>query len=403
MKVWIDSGGSKGAKRLFGITLIERHLMVLARLGGIDEVILSAEAALTAAVPAGLKVAYQIAALPLGARLAAAAVTGPLVAIDGATVIDPRLLDVLVAGGGITAAFGGEDRERTAILRLDPAVAGRIDRGATSVLQVAEQLTEAGVVAELPADAVPSFIVKLRRSVDHWLFAMPDKRTRNRRGLWLFWSNYKGSTDLLTRYVFPPLVWPLVRWSTRAHIHPNWITLVSILLAIAVVPLFWYGEFLAGFILAYIMCILDSVDGKVARLTMTDSKLGDLMDHGLDVIHPPFWYFAWAWGLGGRHLHDPLILAALVLIGFYVADRLVLKVAKQRFGRGLHAVTQLDTVLRSIIARRNTNMALLTIALLFGQGVIGFYVIAAWQGLTVLWHLVRTLTVSAPDGRQSIA
>lgn len=403
MKAWIDSAGPAGAERLFGMTLVERHLAQLARLEGIDEVIVSTPAPLTLRVPAGLKVEQRIADQPLGRRLAAAAGDGPLLALDGATVIDPRLLQAMAAAPGATAAFGGTGAERAVVLRLEPGIADAIDPAAGSVLQAAEALGAAGTVGELPPDAVPSFIVKLRRSVDHWLFAVPDRKAADRRGLWLFWSNYKGSTDLLTRYVFPPVVWPLVRWSARLHLHPNWITLVSILLAIGVIPLFWTGQFLAGFILAYIMCILDSVDGKVARLTLTDSKLGDWMDHGLDVIHPPFWYLAWAWGLGGRHLGDPLIVAALVLIGFYVADRLVLQLAKQRFGRGLHAVTTLDAVLRSVIARRNTNMAILTIALVLGQGVIGFYMITAWQALTVFWHVLRTLTVRLPAAPEKTA
>ena len=97
------------------------------------------------------------------------------------------------------------------------------------------------------------------------------------------------------------------------------------------------GRWLAGFCCAYAMSVLDSVDGKVARLTFTDSKIGNVLDHGLDQVHPPFWYFAWAWGLGARTLADPLYAAAVWLIVFYVADRLVLAVAKRRIGFALHA------------------------------------------------------------------
>ena len=75
---------------------------------------------------------------------------------------------------------------------------------------------------------------------------------------------------------------------------------LSIVLAFAAVPLWWNGEWLAGFLCAYAMSVLDSVDGKLARLTLTSSSIGNVLDHGLDIVHPPFWYWAWAWGLGAR-------------------------------------------------------------------------------------------------------
>ena len=64
----------------------------------------------------------------------------------------------------------------------------------------------------------------------------------------------------------------------RLGVHPNWVTGVSILLTLAVIPLCATGHFLAGFLCAYGMSVLDSVDGKLARLTFTDSKLGNILD-----------------------------------------------------------------------------------------------------------------------------
>ena len=42
--------------------------------------------------------------------------------------------------------------------------------------------------------------------------------------------------------------------------------------------------------------VLDTVDGKLARCTITSSKIGEAIDHGIDLVHPPFWW--WAWGVG---------------------------------------------------------------------------------------------------------
>jgi phosphatidylglycerophosphate synthase len=40
------------------------------------------------------------------------------------------------------------------------------------------------------------------------------------------------------------------------------------------------------------MSVLDSVDGKLARLTFESTPQGDVLDHGMDIVHPPFWYWA---------------------------------------------------------------------------------------------------------------
>jgi phosphatidylglycerophosphate synthase len=139
------------------------------------------------------------------------------------------------------------------------------------------------------------------------------------------------------------------------------------------------------------MAVLDSVDGKIARVTLTDSAIGNILDHGVDQVHPPFWYFAWAWGLGARSMQDPLYMAAVWLIVFYLGDRIVLGIAKHRLGFALHAATRLDSQVRSFIARRNITMTIMALALLVGAGPAGFYVVAAWQGLTFAWHSMRTL------------
>jgi phosphatidylglycerophosphate synthase len=268
-----------------------------------------------------------------------------------------------------------------------------IPASADRLVDVADALMAAGRIAPLDEREFPAFIDKLRRTLPYWIYAVNDAATRRRLERQMFWDNYKGSTDLLTRYVYPPLVWPLVRVCTRWGIHPNAVTVLSIFLAFAAVPFFARGDFLAGFFCAYAMSVLDSVDGKVARLTLTDSKIGNVLDHGLDIVHPPFWYLAFAWGLGAQDSNDPLYLAAVWLVVFYVADRIVLGIARRRLGFGLHAATRIDGLVRSFIARRNITMTIMAFSVLFGIGPAGLYVIAAWQGMTLAWHSVRTIWV----------
>jgi phosphatidylglycerophosphate synthase len=83
--------------------------------------------------------------------------------------------------------------------------------------------------------------------------------------------------------------------------------------------LFARGEFAWGLDAGWIMTFLDTVDGKLARVTVTSTKLGNVFDHGIDLIHPS----AVVPGLGdGTALSPPAIAGvplslvyAVILIG----------------------------------------------------------------------------------------
>lgn len=379
MAFWIDTAPAAGAQALFGLPPVTRLTRSIAKLSP----------------PAGPAILSDGTGGALGARVKQAllAASGPLIIVDGATVVDSRLLAFLGKADTPVVAFHGQGAERAAIARLTTEQAALIDDDATSLLAVCDALATRGV-AVLPPDAMPSFIGNLRRSLDYWLFAVPDAQSRRRRERWMFESNYKGSTDVLTKWVYPPLVWRLTRLCAHWHIHPNWITIVSILCTFAAVPFFAQGQFLIGFILAFIMSVLDSVDGKVARVTLTDSPLGNILDHGTDIVHPPLWYGAWALGLGAAwSMSDPLFQMAVWLVIIYTLDRIVLGIAKARFKRTLHAMSPLDEKVRSVIARRNINMVIFGVALLIGQGEAGLLVVTLWQGLTLAWHIYRTIVL----------
>ena len=389
MNLWIDTSAVAQAETLFGVPPVERLRRSAGSAAASSRVVLSGPAASTQAWP-GAQI--EATSSPLGSRLRLALAKGPLVALDGANVVDPRLIAFLLSSTARDCvASRGDGANRAVALRLHPDSAASIPPDAHTLCEVADALVAAKCIAPLDEAEFPAYMNKLRRSLPYWLYAVRTAEDRQRLERQMFWDNYKGSTDLLTRYVYPPLVWPMVRLCVRLHVHPNTVTVLSIVLAILAVPLFAAGDFFIGFLCAYGMSVLDSVDGKLARLTLTDSAIGNVLDHGLDLVHPPFWYFAFASGLGAHAPGDPLYQAALWLIAFYVLDRLALGVAKHRLGFSLHAATPLDGLVRSLIARRNITMTIMAFSLLLGMGAAGLYIITAWQGLTFAWHGSRTL------------
>lgn len=384
MRIWIDAEPVSRAPRLFGFTTLERLLRAVSRVSGaVTEIVVSG----MPDAPADPRYRNLGDSGPLAARLSAylAAGADPVLALDGAAVIDHRLPPLLIRNT-TPACFIGDG---SAILRLTPETPPPAE--AATLLQAAEAMLASGAIREVGAEELPDFVVNLRRNVPFTLEIMRSGAERDALEKRMFHLNYKGSTDFMTKWVYPPIVWQLVRLCIRWKITPNMVTLLGIFLAVIAVPLFASQHWIAGLAAAYAMTVLDSVDGKLARLTLTNSPIGNILDHGLDLVHPPFWYAGWAMGLvaGGA---SPVLYTALIwLIVFYCADRLSLKVAKKRFKRGLHAVTPLDGMVRTWIARRNVNLVIFTIGLALGIGPAAFLFITLWQGLTWAWHTGRTI------------
>ena len=389
--VWIDAAHGAG-ERVFGLTLLERHLKGLKhRKVQPGEVVIDLGASglpepeeATRRWPFPVRVTRS--AGTIAQRLGRSAVGRHVLALDTRTLIDARLYDFVTAQPRDLAV---EDGEAAIAWVADPAALAADAQDLRSAI--------ASALPRLTQAEFPGFIRNLRRTLPFYLFTVTNAAERAKVERFLFWSNYKGSTDFFTKYVYPPLVWVMVRPLARAHVHPNWVTIISIVLTFAAVPLFGAGHFLAGFLCAYGMSVLDSVDGKLARLTFTDSKLGNVLDHGLDLVHPPFWYCAWAYGLSHGDVWSPVFLASLVMLALYVIDRLILKIYPTRFGRGLHTHAPMDGFVRTFISRRNINLPLFTVGYVAGFGVETIYLIVVWQALTCLYHGARTAWILAYD------
>jgi phosphatidylglycerophosphate synthase len=204
----------------------------------------------------------------------------------------------------------------------------------------------------------------------------------------LFNGSYKGVTDLVTKYVWPAPALMATRWCARHKVSPNVVTWISLGCVVLATVLFWHGWFVAGLIAAWGMCFLDTVDGKLARCTLTSTKLGDVFDHGIDLLHPPFWYYAWFAGLGAA-VATPLSWALWVVILGYVAGRLQEGLFIWRFGIEIHTWRPVDSRFRLITARRNPNLLILTVAALTRAPDTGLELVAWWTILSFVFHSVR--------------
>jgi len=404
-RVFVDATRPQSGLVVFGMTPVERHLRGLVQQGvEVEEIRIalpasSAEAAAAAAralVPEGFAQTLPIRwchdgrapRAELESALADASGT-LLLAVDGDAIVDARLLAHLAKRGAAIAASdpAPECGAPTAVLALTAPLGAEVK--GERLVEIAASAVEQGALARFDAADLDGYLTRLRRTLPPYLFCLRDAADRDSAERFLFWSNYKGSTDFFTRYVYPPFVWRALRPLTRWRVHPNVITCFNIVITLAAVPLWANGWWVSGFVCAWGMSVLDSVDGKLARLQFKSSELGHNLDHGLDLVHPPLWYFAWAWALSGGDTASWLFQSSIWMAAFYFGDRIVTRVFTRRTGRSIHAFTKLDVRMRTVISRRNINLPLFTVGLPLGLGKQTFALIVAWQVATFAFHVVR--------------
>jgi phosphatidylglycerophosphate synthase len=209
----------------------------------------------------------------------------------------------------------------------------------------------------------------------------------------LFSNSYKGVTDLVTKWF-----WPVpARWATRLCValglRPNHVTSISVLLVCAAGLLFISGLYGWGLLAAWIMTFLDTVDGKLARVTVTSTRFGHFFDHIMDLVHPPLWYLLWGRGLESFHPGVPsltLELAMWVIFVGYIVGRLVEGAFEYCLGRySIFCWRPFDSYFRLVTARRNPNLILLTISLGLGRPDLGLVAVTVWTAFSTLLLLIR--------------
>ena len=211
-------------------------------------------------------------------------------------------------------------------------------------------------------------------------------------------ASYKGVTDALTLYLWRGLAFHLTRFAARIGMTPNQITAIGAILCVATFFLFRYGDYWLGMAAGFGFMVLDTVDGKLARCTGQSSWWGNIFDHGIDLVHPPFWWWAWADGL---YFHsDPFepvyqVLIVSAIVGGYVVQRVIEGIFMRKYGMHIHVWRPIDSKFRLITARRNPNMIILLVSLLFRRPDMGLELVALWTIVSLIFHAVRLAQANA--------
>ena len=319
---------------------------------------------------------------------------GSVVLVRADYVLDDGSIRALVARRGCLLAVEVSGGRRAVAAHVDATgVAGAVALLAAGRLPEAEAAA-AGLTVMSPAELGSSHNEALRKRARPFAVAL-GAATRDEAERLTFAGAYKGVTDFVTKYVWPAPARAVTRWCAAAGISPNVVTSVSLIFVLLALWQFAVGSFWAGLAAAWVMTFLDTVDGKLARVTLTSSRWGNVFDHGIDLIHPPFWYWAWWYGLvsGGEPAAAWAVsgLALAVVIVGYVAQRLLEGLFIWRFGMEMHVWRRIDSQFRLITARRNPNLVILTLATACGRPDLGFGLVAVWTALSFLFHALQVI------------
>jgi phosphatidylglycerophosphate synthase len=304
----------------------------------------------------------------------------------GDCVVDERLIGALRDRPG-SALCATPERSLREI-----AIAAHVGARAlpAAVQALREDRTPPGVALVRALELVPAWDPTLRRVGPPYVL-LPRAEDARSVEVRVFAASYKGLTDLVTRWVWPLPARAVTRWCARRGISPNAVTAASYALVAVAAALFAEGRFGAGLAAAWAMTFLDTVDGKLARVTLRSSRLGGALDHGLDLVHPPLWWWAWAAGLANADpAHAAAAWAAMaIVVGGYLLGRALEGVFLATFRFEIFLWRPFDGAFRTVIARRNPNLLLLTAGVLAGRPDGGYAAVAAWTLASNAVHAVR--------------
>jgi hypothetical protein len=245
---------------------------------------------------------------------------------------------------------------------------------------------------------------QLRKRETPFLMALVPETVRKAERASYFGA-YKGVTDILTKYLWPEWALVLTRLAASIGMTPNMVTAIGAILCVAATFAFAGGHYWLGMALALVFMVLDTVDGKLARCTVTSSWWGNIFDHGIDLVHPPFWWWFWATGLASWGLaydSQTFWLVQAAIQGGYVVQRLIEGAFIKWFeGLHIHVWRRFDSQFRLITARRNPNLAILFVSMLFARPDLGLIAVAWWTVISCLIHALRLVQalIVAGSGR----
>lgn len=401
---WIDAREPACGRRLWGMNLVERQIRQLCRRG-----VRHFWIHITAASSPGVRrfrpdlfrlysfrhVFVESPFAPdLQGRLAAD--RPEMLVLQGDAVYDQRVFEFLLAHGSGHCVRCSPDGPLAACLSAEQAQGMLDDAG----LGADEQSLRGTDLEVTESDELDSYVASLRLVMPAVMERVPASGSLARIDHLMYRRTFKGVIDVVARYGY----YHLVRWITRhlsnTSLPPNLFTVLSIAAVWGAVPVFASGHLGIGVTVAWAGVILDSVDGKLARLRLHLSDAMGAVEHVAAMPGLGLWYLATGWHLTGGDLIGgaPLAQVTWALVAAFLLDKCVTGGFRALTGKELFDYGSVDSAFHLVAARRNISLVLLTLGAALDAVAPAFVLIAVWTGVTLLVHTLRFAWIAASRG-----
>lgn len=412
MKVAILAEAPGAFMELCGISMLERLLRTLQRVGVREATIVSStaealEKELVKTSRFRAEIAWRWQPRPPGPvaieEIRDAAGQGELLLVlPGDVVWDDRLLRLLLSRSEPAALVDSvpPPSVESIVSQMPGTAHGRLTGAA--VLDAAWLSRESGALQEVLAREVdaeslpvldiaqqPSYSLTMRRELRPLWIPAPQPAQRKQAEKLILDAAQKGSLDL-PAWVHGPIETAIVARLCKTSITPNQLTAFCNMVAWAAIPLFAAGHLIWGTALALAVGILDGLDGKQARVKVETTEAGKL-EHWLDTFYELAWllalayYFQTSGGLPTAWKYLVLFLAAEGVDG--VAKLSIIR----RYGRLIDELGSLDRAIRFFGGRRNVYIWILAVGVLLGAPARSFVVMVWWEAATAIVHVARAI------------
>jgi phosphatidylglycerophosphate synthase len=305
--------------------------------------------------------------------------SGDLLLVRGDCLIDPRLFGILLTQTipYWLPALGAPAAALPAAARLSSEL---LDTWATTGLAPWLQHSPALDLAALDnyspshRGPVPFYVLAVNTPVDAETATWTLIRTAQKRAL-----------DLPALLLHPLFENPLVFWLCHTRITPNQVTVFTVALGVLVATLFLNGWLRLGILLAFVVGVLDGVDGKLARTTLRTSRFGEL-EHVCDFFVEHLWYLTITVFLVTSTGRSELWWIGGGLMICDLCDNLLYYAGQVRLGKQLDELGPFDRGFRLLGGRRNIYVWMFGIGFWAGIAVPTLVATLLWAVLTVLIH-----------------
>ena len=412
MKVAILAEAPGALMELCGVSMLERLLRTLQRVGVREAVIVSStsealekELAKFSRFRTGIAWTWQRRPPGPGAleEIRGAGARGELLLVlPGDAVWDDRLLRLLLSRNepAVLVDSAPPPSVEPFVRHLSATPRGRLtgaavldpvwmSRESGPLQEVLSREVGAGILPVLDIEEQPSYSVAMRRELRPlWIPAPPPAQRKQAEQLILD-SAQKGSLDL-PAWVHGPIETAIVARLCKTSITPNQLTAVCNIVAWAVVPFFATGHLIWGTALALAVGILDGLDGKQARVKVETTEAGKL-EHWLDTFYELAWLLALAYYFRASGELPEAWAYLLLFLAAEGIDGLAKLSIIRRYGRLIDELSPLDRKIRFLGGRRNVYIWILAVGVSLGAPAKAFVVMVWWEVATAAVHVIRAI------------